>query len=526
MKTSAILLVVFLGLGQLQGQPTLSVPRTVIVIPFENASSAPGLEWISEAFPIILGQRLSSPTTYVFTRNDRIRAYDRAGIPSQLHPTRATVYRIVEQMDVDYAVLGRFTFDGKAFTCTAQMLDMKRQKLLPEYSESGPLPELIRIQNMLAWDLLHAFGEPAVSRDSFINSAPPLRLDAFENYVRGLLTPTGADKIRYLQQAVRLNPTYNEAWLELGKAFFDDRQYAQAVSSLAQVAQSDPACAEANFYLGLAAFYQNDFPRAESAFSFVSNRMPLPEVYNNLGVVNARRGNKSATGFFQKSVQQDPNDADYRFNLGVALYVAGDASGAAQQLKPALALTPSDSEARALLDSVSGATKTQAGIVRIPPERIRRNYDESSFRQLFFGIQAASEARLGKTDPRTHARFLVTRGQELLAQGFLAEAGNEFREAARLNPSDADAHAGLARVLEASDDSAGARAEAQAAIALKPMVDPFLVLARLDLRDNKTEAAAQSIDRALKLDPANPSALSLRRAVAAKLAEKAQPLPN
>src|SRR5215472_10032136 len=121
MKTSAILLVVFLGLGQLQGQPTLSVPRTVIVIPFENASSAPGLEWISEAFPIILGQRLSSPTTYVFTRNDRIRAYDRAGIPSQLHPTRATVYRIVEQMDVDYAVLGRFTFDGKAFTCTAQM---------------------------------------------------------------------------------------------------------------------------------------------------------------------------------------------------------------------------------------------------------------------------------------------------------------------------------------------------------------------------------------------------------------------
>ena len=95
-----------------------------------------------------------------------------------------------------------------------------------------------------------------------------------------------------------------------------------------------------------------------------------------------------------------------------------------------------------------------------------------------------------------------------------------------MNPSDPDAHAGLARVLEASNDSAGARAEAQAAIALKPMVDPFLVLARLDLRDNKTEAAAQSVERALKLDPGNASALALQRAVAAKLAEKAQPLPN
>src|SRR6201993_1228655 len=327
MKKCAIFLVVFLTLGQLHAQPTLSAPRTLIVIPFENASSAPGLEWVSEAFPVILGQRLASPVTYVFSRNDRIRAYDRAGIPTQLHPTRATIYRVVEQMDVDYAVLGHYTFDGKTFSCTAQMLDMKRQKLLPEYSESGPLPELIRIQGMLAWDLLHAFGEPPVSRDAFLNSAPPLRLDAFENYVRGLLAPTGADKIHYLQQAVHLNPAYSEAWLELGKAFFDDRQYAQAVSSLAQVAPSDPSAPEANFFLGLAAFSHGDFARAESAFSFVANRVPLPEVYNNLGVVNGRRGKRSATGFFQKSVQQDPNDADYRFNLGVALYVAGDAGG-------------------------------------------------------------------------------------------------------------------------------------------------------------------------------------------------------
>jgi len=57
-------------------------------------------------------------------------------------------------------------------------------------------------------------------------------------------------------------------------------------------------------------------------------------------------------------------------------------------------------------------------------------------------------------------------------------------------------------------------------------VDPLLVLARLDLRDNKAEAAAQHVDRALQLEPSNASALALKRAVAAKLAEKAQPLPN
>jgi len=527
LTTCAFPLFLLSALAPLRAQAPPPGTHILIVIPFENTSGAPGLEWISEAFPVILGQRLASPDAYVLTRDDRIRAYDRAGIPSELRASRATIYRIVEQMDVDYAVLGRFTFDGKSFKATGQLLDMKRPKLLPECSESGPLPDLIRVQSALAWDFLRQLRPNlAVSREAFLASVPPLRLDAFENYVRGLLAATTRDRIGYLQQAVRLNPAYSDAWLELGKALFADRQDGPAISALARVPEIVPASSEANFYLGLAAYDQGDFVRAEAALTFVANHVPLPEVYNNLGVVNARRGKNSAVGFFQKAVRQDPNDPDYRFNLGVASYVAGDPSSAVQQLKASLAQRP-DPETRSLLDSISAATKPGSSVtVRIPPERIKSNYDESSFHQLFFGLQAAAEARLAKSDPATHARFLVSRGQELLAQGFLAEAGEEFRQAISLDASAAEAHTGLACVLEAGSNPAAARAEAEAALALKPMVDPLLVLARLDLRDNRAEAAAQSVDRALKLEPANPSALALQRAVAAKLAEKAQPLPN
>jgi uncharacterized protein HemY len=52
------------------------------------------------------------------------------------------------------------------------------------------------------------------------------------------------------------------------------------------------------------------------------------------------------------------------------------------------------------------------------------------------------------------------------------------------------------------------------------------VLARLDLRDNKAEAAGQEVDRALGLEPGNPAALALKNAVAAKRAQEAPPLPN
>lgn len=517
------LLVCLTGLTTAQSTTT----DTVIVIPFENGSGVPGLQWISEAFPEMLSQRLASPSIFPLTRDDRLRAYDRAGIPAQVQPARATIYRLVEPMDVDYVVLGRYTFDGRSLTAAAQILDMQNRKLLPENQESGPLVELVNVQNALAWDLLHSLRPDfKVDKQAFTTSAPGIRLDAFENYIRGILDSTDADRINHFREAVRLNPTYNEAWLKLGRSYFDTHQYDQAMAALAQVAATAPEAREANFFLGLAAYSVNDFSRAESAFNFVAVRLPLTEVFNNLGVTTFRLGDrKQALSYFRKAVESDASDPDYHFNLALAFEETGNPEEAAQQLKECLNLHPADAEAHSLLDSLADASRS-GGAMPVAAARLKSNYDENAYRQLIVGIQAAAEERLAKTDPVTHAQFHVSRGQELLGQGFTAEAQREFREATTLDPANPEAHAGLARTLEADNDISGARAEAEAALRLKVFVDPLLLLARLDLRDNKADAAAQSVDRALKLDPANPSALNLKRAVAAKLAQKAPPLPN
>jgi len=150
-------------------QTPVTPTQTALVMPFENASGAPGLEWIAEAFPAVLSQRLNSPAIFVLSREDRLRAYDRAGIPAQVHPSRATIYRIAEQMDVDYVILGRYNFDGRTFTTQAQVLDMRSPKLLPEVAESGPLPDLINLQTALSWDVLHSVRPGlATSKQAFV----------------------------------------------------------------------------------------------------------------------------------------------------------------------------------------------------------------------------------------------------------------------------------------------------------------------------------------------------------------------
>jgi tetratricopeptide (TPR) repeat protein/TolB-like protein len=504
-----------------------NAPKTIIVLPFENESKAPGIEWIGEAFPEVMGERFSTSGLYVISREDRIHAFDRASIPANLRPSRATLFRIAEQLDVDYMVLGSYTFDGQKFTATAQLLDVKALHLSPEQKESSPLVNILDVQSALTWDLLRIvdpdFGIP---RNDFVADSPAVRLDAFENYVRGVVATTRQEKIAKFREAIRLNPAYSRAILQLGRTYFDGREYESAASWFTRVPKTDLRAGEANFYAGLSYYYMGDFPRADEAFNFVATRLPLTEVYNNLGVVESRRGKRTAVEHFQKAAEADPNDSDYHFNLAVSLYRTGDTGGAVRQLKEAIRLNPSDSEAQSLLDVLNlphiGNAMQATGQVRVPLERIKRNYDETSFRQLALEIRRTTELRLSKLAPKEHAAFHVEHGHELLEQGFLTEAAQEFREAITLDPTNAGAHAGLATLLEKNNDLTGARSEAQTAMKLQPSPEALVVLARLDLRDNNLNAAAQHLDHALALEPGNSAAQELKRTIPAKASEKPQ----
>jgi tetratricopeptide (TPR) repeat protein len=502
----------------------------MVVMPFENVSPTPGLEWLGESFPETFHEQLNSPVLYVASRDERFRAYDRQGVPAGIHPSRATLYRLAEQMDVDFAVLGSYRYDGSHLTAVAQLLDMRAQKLSPAATESAPLADLGNLQSALAWDLLRVIRTDfSVPKDKYVASVVPVRLDALEHYIRGMLAATTEEKVQHYREAVHLNQGYAQAWLELGKTYYNERSYEPAIAALNQVPHSSSVAREANFYLGLAAYAHGDFAKSQSAFEFVAARLPLAEVYNDLGVVAARRGQKKAVDYFEKAIENDPSDSDYHFNMAVTLNLAGDRAGAARELRTALDHRPNDAEARSLLDFLT-VTPPAGGIVpssattKAPYERIKRNYEEDAFRQMTTQIGSWAEERFARSDPRTHARYHIELGKELMAHGFTTEAEAEFRHAATVDPSSVAPLTALAENYEARGDGREARDQAEAALRIRESAEAYLILARLDLRENRMDAAAQNISRALQLEPANSTGQDLKRTLAAKLAEKAQPL--
>ena len=518
-KPAFILLCALLLLGSAWAQTGRS-NQILLILPFENVSNVPGIDWIGESFPEVLGHRLDSPSLFIISRDDRLYAFDRLGIPATAKPSKATIYEIAQQMDADYVIVGRYNFDGSTFTAHAQVMDLKKLRMSPELSEAGPLTSLINIQTALSWDALNTLGlASTVAKNQFIAQFPPIRLDALENYIRGVLASNEQERIKHFKEAIRLEPNHTLAMLQLGKTYYNARDYESAVVWFSKIPQNDRYANEARFFLGLAAYYSGHFDKAEESFRVLAARLPLTEVSNNLGVVAARRGEKSARGYFEKTIQTDPNDPDYHFNLAIELYREGDSAGATRQLREALAIRP-DADAKSFLDAIA------AGMVakdHLPLHRIKRNYDESSFRQLAAEIENANEERLQKTDAVTHAAFHVQRGQQLLGQGLVNEAEKEFREAVILDPVNPDAHTGLAQVLESNQDVQGARNEARVALRLHPSADAYLVLARIDLADKNTASAEQNVEHALALDPANVAASSLKRDIAATISGKAEP---
>ena len=497
---------------------------TMVITPFENTSPTTGLEWLGEGFAEGLRWQLDSPLLYASTRAERLRGYDRLGMPTGVRPSRATLFRLAEQMDVDYALLGSYRYDGVKLTANAQLLDMRAIKLLAPSTESGSLDELGNVQSALAWDLLRQIRPDfEIPRDKYIASVSAVRPNALENYVHGILATASEEKAQAFREAVTANPAFTQAWLELGKVYFAQKSYELASIAFEKVPPTSVVAREANFYLGLSSCAQGNFEKAESAFTFVATRLPLAEVYNNLGVVRELRGENKAADDFAQAVHNDPSDPDYHFNLAIALSQGGDKARAGRELRLALQQHPSDSEAKIMLESLSppsGSVVNSAATLKLPSARLKRTYDENAFRQMTIQMQGWAEQQFARSDIHAHARYHIELGRELLAHGFTNEAESEFRHAATVDPSGTEPLTALAELYDDRGDAHQARLEAEAALRVRESVDAYLILTRLDLRENRMGSAAENINRVLQLEPGNLKAQDLKRTLAAKIAEK------
>jgi tetratricopeptide (TPR) repeat protein len=396
-------------------------------------------------------------------------------------------------------------------------------------SARGEMRDLAGVFGSLAWKLTRQL-DPGFSgsEDTFVAAGAGLRLDAFEQYVRGITEPDQQERLRHLKLAVQESPEFGPAWMALGREDYSGQQYEEAAAAFAKVGRGEPDVLEAGFYRGLSLLFSGDYRQAEEAFGNVALVLPLAEVVNNEGVAVSRQG-RDGIAFFGQAETADPNAADYHFNLAVSLKREGKAADALAELTQCLRLRPNDGEAQDLLaawKSPSGAAGAGAAsgvdangepaLKADPLERIARNFDAVAFRQAALMLDQMDASRLAALTPLMRAQKLAGQAKDYLDRGLLLEAERLYQSAVAVDGRVAEAHAGLAEVRERTGDADGARKEAHAALELAPSADAYLVLARLDLAASRLDEADKEVGEALALNPASRAAQELKQQIEAR----------
>ncbi len=333
---------------------------TYLVVPFENASQRPDLDWIGESIAETIREALGSYDLPVVSRED----WEYAAHNLQIRPagrlTKASLMTLGVESGAEFVVHGRFEISGdasqpppeKALSIRGASIDIERTMAGPEWEASGRMADLSRLQSLLAWRILRSVApDKSPAEEEYLENLPPIRIDAIENYIRGLLAPDLDQKHRLFTLAVNLEPEFSQPSFQLGRMHWEDGNYRAAAQWLERVQPTNSHYLEANFLLGLCRYSSGDYAGSLAAFEMVAASVPVPSVYNNLALAQFKEGiPQAAIESLEWALDREPGDADYHFNIGYLLWRQGDLDSAKERFAAALKLEPSDIDAAKLLE--------------------------------------------------------------------------------------------------------------------------------------------------------------------------------
>ena len=422
--------------GETRAASADSRHETILIFPFENESRMAALDWLGEGLSELTLERLEDKEVNVLSREDRQATLEKMGLPDSARFSHATIIKIATEADADVVVYGRFQSDGKTATLEARLLHLSPPSLSPPLRETSSMQDLLRAHARLTWQILCSLDKKlcppqGANRDesSFSDPPPSLRLDALENFVRGLTGAQDEERLRLLRESARLEPVWDRPAFALGQIYFKKRDCESALVWYSRVPPNRRDGPEASFATGVCHLARFDPGRAEAAFSGLLERtrktgekdsLPeMPEMHNNLGVARLRLGKWNEAGVeFERASALDPEEADYWINIAIAKLVGKQAASAVVPLERARKVDPDDKGARALLIATLESLGRNPEAAAIRAEGTETG-DKTPQPNLQDGNALARLARVSRNLDRTllHPAGEVPEGQPTAGKG-------------------------------------------------------------------------------------------------------------
>jgi tetratricopeptide (TPR) repeat protein len=336
-----------------------------------------------------------------------------------------------------------------------------------------------------------------------------------------------------LKRALRLNPEYTLAYLQLARLYEETQRLEEALSTYERIIEVDPMGEPAQFSLlkksligGIFLARSGDFDGALRLFKSAAEIAPDdPTAHYNIGQVYLRKKDEAkAEEAFRKVVALDPRHQEAYLHLGnlyerqKRMEEALEAFVNAAQINPN---SPGGKSAQAKVPLLQGILLAQRGkaeealtafrqALRISPDpaSIYFNIAQVYLGQGDFENAEAALTRTLQVDPK-HQEALLNLGILYERQGKLEEALRVYETARDAQPASADgvnaavsAHTVRGRIAAQEGKLEEAVAEIREAVALQPKNPAnHFNLALIYLQQNQLSEAEKAFDQVIALDP-------------------------
>ena len=587
-RTSSLLLALtLLGFSLLiapsAGSAQTPATDVVLVLPFENRSNHTEYNWIGESFADSLAVLLNKPGLIVVTSDERAVAYQRLRLPLNVLPSRATTIKIAREVKASMIVIGTYdvTVAAPQPDKPKNQLDSARASIVGEarvirvnegrmagdmfeggwaprvYDFGGTVSDLQKVNGELAYQILFQRDRAlSFSRNQLVQEATKVPPEAFEAYIKGLLTDErDSTRAVYFKNAMKLyanvngGAVYSDAAFQLGRFYLGQSQWKEAAEYLSMVQKKEPHYGEAQFYAGLAYWKQDDLAHALSVLLPLADEkvMPLVGVYNNAGAVSVEAARaekkpeenarllKQGITLLSRAVDSSPDDTMVLFNYAYALFLAEKYPDAAEKLQTVIAADQRDGQAYFLLAKAqeragrADAAMAADNLARKNLQSYAKWQTEWQKSQTLPGLTLRARDVLNQVDisdlgrrkaiddaAASNSEEALSRIRDLYDKGQDDEALGEIRKLLVVEPTNAEAFLLSGRINQRRGDQEAAIAALKTAIFWDPppkMIDAHILLGKIFLERGDLGEARKYAASAMNIDPSNQEALALQRQV-------------
>ena len=304
----------------------ITQPHSLAILPFRNLRQDPSVDYLGFSLADAAITKLGYISTLIVRPSSVVDKYRNQTVDPR---------KVGQELMVDTLLTGGYIKDGDDLRITAQLVDIKSDRMLWRDEMDVKFDKLLTVQDRVTQEIVKGL-ELNLTASEAQHLKPESRVDpvAYEDYLRGVdlyLSNNFGAAIGMLEKSAAIDPNYAPTWAQLGRAYTTNaslkaggrEQYDKAQAAYEKAMALDPALVESRIYM---ANMLTDTGRVELAVPLLRTALQTspnnPSLHWELGYAYRFAGMlQESVAECEKARQLDPNVKINSSALNAYLYL-------------------------------------------------------------------------------------------------------------------------------------------------------------------------------------------------------------